>query len=308
MRILILGAGATGGYFGGRLANAGADVTFLVRPKRAEALAAAPLEIESPLGNLKLTVKTTTAETVRPDYDVVILSCKSYDLESAISALRPAMAPTTLIVPLLNGMSHLASLDDAFGAECILGGCCQISITLRPDGTIHHMSDFDILTLGPRSEAQSDRCSTLASVLQRGGFEVRHSSDVIQAMWDKWVVLATLAAMTTLMRAHTGEIARTKNGASLMSATLDECFAIAKAHGFPTADARIAEMRAMLTDPATPISASMRRDLEAGRPVEADHIIGDLIARGRDRGVPSPLLEIAYTALEAYQNRLRDRS
>lgn len=305
MRILVLGAGATGGYYGGRLAKAGADVTFLVRPKRAEALKAEPLKIESPNGPVSIAVATATADSVRPEFDAVILSCKSYDLKSAIDALRPAVNPQTLILPLLNGMSHLNALDDAFGAANVLGGSCQISVTLKPDGTISHMSDFDSLTLGARSQSQRQACDALAAELRRGGFEVRNSPDAMRAMWEKWVVLATLAAMTTLLRAHTGEIAKTTKGASLTAATLDECAAIAEANGYPMTETYIDGTRTLLTDPQTNISASMRRDLEAGRQTEADHIIGDLIARGRKRGVPAPLLEIAYTALEAYQNRLK---
>lgn len=304
MRILILGAGATGGYFGARLAKAGADVTFLVRRKRADILNATPLKIESPLGNIEVSVTTTTADSVTAGYDAVILSCKAYDLESAIAAIRPAMKDYTLILPLLNGMGHLDTLDEAFGALRVLGGSCQISTTLRPDGTILHMNDFARLTFGARSDAQIPACNTLAKELHRGGFDIQNSADVIAAMWDKWVMLATLAAMTTLLRAHTGEIARTRKGAELTAATLAECCAIARANGYPIANAYADEMRTFLTNPAINISASMRRDLESGQRIEADHIIGDLIARGAAKGVTSPLLEIAYTGLEAYQNRL----
>jgi 2-dehydropantoate 2-reductase len=303
MRILVLGAGATGGYYGGLLTKAGVDVTFLVREKRAATLKAGPLQIESPRGNIAASVTSITSETAQPDYDVVILSCKAYDLESAIAALRPAVHKKTLIVPLLNGMSHLAALDRAFGPQNVLGGSCQISVTLRPDGVIHNMIPLDALTLGARWPSQQEATDRLAEVLQRGGFEVRKSPDVIADMWDKWTLLATLAAMTTLLRADTGEIVATTRGAALMTDTLAECFAVATAHGNPIAEGRSDEIRALLLDPATHISASMRRDLEAGHPVEADHIIGNLIARGREKGIDTPMLEVAYTALEAYQNR-----
>lgn len=307
MRILILGAGATGGYYGGRLAKAGVDVTFLVRPQRAAALRAAPLKIESPKGDMSVAVKTITASDIHNGFDAVILSCKSYDLESAIAALHPAMHATTLIVPLLNGMAHLATLDAAFGVERVLGGSCQISVTLRPDGVIHCMSDFDALTLGPLSQSQQAACDALAAELTRGGFEVINTGDVRHTMWAKWVVLATFAATTTLMRAHTGEIAATSKGADLIRATLAECCAISAANGVPMPTAFIAERAALLTDPVLMISASMRRDLEAGRQTEARHIIGDLIEKGRDKAIPTPMLDIAFTALEAYQNRLAQK-
>ena len=303
MRLLILGAGATGGYFGGRLAKAGADVTFLVRSSRAEALARDGLRIESPKGDITTPVKTVTQAHIDGPYDAIVLSCKAYDLDAAIAAIRQAAGDQTLILPLLNGMRHIDTLDAAFGAESVLGGTCHISVTLTPEGIVRHFSTFDALTLGPRSPAQAERCDALYAILARGGFETRLSTNVIGAMWEKWVLLATLAGMTCLMRGNIGEIVATKSGAQQINQFLDECCAVAEASGTPPRAEAVAMTRTVLTDPKSAMAASMLRDLQRGARIEADHIIGDLLARGAAGGVPTPLLATAHNHVQVYQNR-----
>ncbi|MDE2200285.1 MAG: hypothetical protein KGJ41_14805, partial [Rhodospirillales bacterium] len=182
MRILILGAGGIGGYFGGRLAHAGVDVTFLVRPRRAEQLAAHGLVIKSPLGDLALPVNTVTRDTVGPGYDAIIVSCKAYDLEDAIAAIRPA-APGALILPQLNGIRHLDRLDAEFGPEAVLGGVALIGITLDADGTVRHLNKAQGFVFGERHPSQVARCEALQETLKRGGFAPRHSHEIMQDMW-----------------------------------------------------------------------------------------------------------------------------
>ena len=305
MRILILGAGATGGYFGGRLAQSGVDVTFLVRSKRHQQLARDGLRIESPVGDLTARINATTSDELTSVYDAVVLSSKAYDLAAAIEAVRPAVGKETVVLPLLNGMKHLDDLDLAFGAARVLGGTCHISVVIEDDGRVRHLGNFASLTQGPRSPEQKERSSRLDRELVRGGFEVRHSDDVIGAMWEKWVLLATLAGSTCLMRASIGEIVRTGAGAQLISNMLDECCAVAVASGYPPRSVALSIVRPTLTDPASNISASMLRDIQRGGRIEADHIIGDLIRRGHERAIPTPLLDIACMHLEAYQNRLK---
>ena len=134
MRILVIGAGATGGYFGGRLLEAGRDVTFLVREKRAELLAKNGLNIKSPFGDFtKSNPPTLMATNIKQPFDFIILSCKAYDLDDAMASFAPAVGPDTAIIPFLNGMKHLDSLDARFGRERVLGGLCAIAATIRPD-------------------------------------------------------------------------------------------------------------------------------------------------------------------------------
>jgi 2-dehydropantoate 2-reductase len=296
----MLGAGGIGGYYGGRLAAAGVDVTFLVRPKRAETLAKNGLVIKSPKGDLTLPVKTVTRDTVKPDYDVIVVSCKAYDLDDAIETIRPA-APGAKIIPQLNGINHLARLDAEFGAENVLGGVALIGVTLDADGTVRHLNNADGFTFGERSPDQAAFCAELAPVIARGKFDDKYSHEIMQEMWEKFVFLSCSAALTTLMRGPIGKIASTPHGRSVALDMLAECTAGATGAGFAPRPERDAFSRKWLTDPTSPNTASMFRDLQRGGDVEADHIVGDILARAMHAGHPAPMLRAAYTALKVYQ-------
>ncbi len=305
MRVLVLGAGAVGGYFGGRLLQAGRDVTFLVRPERARRLAATGLTIRSPCGDANLPPPpTVVAGAVREAFDVVIITCKAYDLDSAIEAIAPAVSPTTAVVPLLNGMRHLDMLDERLGAGSVLGGQCLITARLDDSGAILHNADVHRLTFGARSADQAARTRAVARLLDGAPFEFRASDDILLDMWEKWVFLATLAGITCLMRATVGDLV-SAGGADLAAALLEECRAIAASAGRPPRQALLDRALATLSTPGSTLAASMLGDLERGGRTEADHILGDLLRRRA--GGPTPdrsLLRTAYTALKAAEARL----
>jgi 2-dehydropantoate 2-reductase len=300
MRILVLGAGAIGGYFGGRLSAAGVDTTFLVRPARAEALARDGLRIASALGDVTMPVQTVTRERVAPGYDAILLSCKAYDLDDAIDAMRPAVAGA-VIIPLLNGMRHLERLEAAFGQEAIGGGVAALFVGMEPDGLIRHVGQAQTFVFGERRPVQAERCAALAPVLARGGFSPRHSREIAQDMWEKFVFICTAMAGCCLLRGGVGEVARSRDGAGLMLEMLEDCAAVATAAGHPQRPAHVEFCRKTLTDPASPNVPSMLRDLRQGYRVEADHIVGDMLARARALGRAAPLLRAAYANLQVYQ-------
>src|ERR1700709_1385725 len=195
MRILVVGAGAIGGYFGGRLLQARRDVTFLVRPKRASELASAGLVIKSPAGDVTLkNPATVQADKLAEKFDVVLLSCKAFDLEDAIKSFAPAVGPATAIIPLLNGMRHLDTLDEKFGRAGVLGGLCAIAVTLNEKREVVHLQPLQSLTLGERDGKMSDRVRAIAEILTKGNFGSKTSDEIILEMWEKWVFLAALAA------------------------------------------------------------------------------------------------------------------
>ncbi len=222
MRTLVVGAGATGGYYGARLAEAGADITFLVRPARAERLAAEGLRVLSPLGDCHLPrPQTVTAGTVSEagPFDLVILSCKAYDLASAIEDVAPAVGEGTAILPLLNGMAHLDALDARFGAGRVLGGSCAIAATLTPEGAIRQMTELCSITYGERDGSASARIAAVDALMGNGAkLQPRRSDRILQEMWEKWVFLATLAGATTLMRAAVGDIVAAPGGEAFILA------------------------------------------------------------------------------------------
>ena len=306
MRVLVVGAGATGGYYGARLAEAGRDVTFLVRPARAEKLAANGLNVTSKLGDLHLaTPRTVTADALAEagGFDLVLLSCKAYDLASALDDVAPALGVGTAILPILNGMAHLDALDARFGAARVLGGSCAIAATLGPEGEIRHMSDFCTLTFGERDGTRSERCAAIEALMRGAKFQSRLSDRIVLEMWEKWVFLATLAGATTLMRGTVGDIVGAEGGRDFIAALHDECLAIAGANGFAPRETVAAQARATLSADGSPLTASMLRDIEGGGRIEADHVVGDLIARGRTAGRGLPQLERVFTGLKTYERR-----
>jgi 2-dehydropantoate 2-reductase len=306
MRVLVLGAGATGGYFGGRLMEAGFNVSFIVRPGRMQQLRERGLVVISPFGDLRLPVSTLAAHQVgrsRHPADVILLTCKAWDLDQAIETVRPAMGPQTLILPLLNGLRHLDRLDACFGAERVAGGLCHIPITLESDGTIRHLSPIHRLHLGVRAAKQAATMAALTEAFARSKVDLRPSDTIAQDQWDKFVFLATLAGSTCLMRGSVGQIVSQPGGAEFMRGLYEECRLVAAAAGHPPAESVIADSLGQLVDPAGGMTASMLRDLIRGGRTEAEHILGDMAARARDAGTAAPLLNLALLHLRVHEGR-----
>jgi len=304
MRILVVGAGAIGGYFGGRMLRAGGDVTFLVRPRRAAELAEAGLVIKSPIGDVTLkNPPTVLAEKLTEKFDAVLLSCKAFDLADAIKSFAPAVGPQTSIIPMLNGMLHLDVLDEKFGRERVLGGLCAIAVTLNDRREVVQLAPMQSLNFGERDGRLSKRVQAIAEAMASGNFGSVASEHIVQEMWEKWVFLASLAASTSLMRATVGNILASPGGKDFILGIVDECSAVAAAEGHAPRAPFVERTRGMLTAEGSQLTASMFRDIKIGAPVEADHVIGDLVARGDAANVPVQRLRTAYTHLKAYEKQ-----
>lgn len=306
MRILILGAGGVGGYYGARIHAAGGDVTFLVRPGRAGQLLRDGLKVSSPCGDLHLSPKIVQADKLHDTFDVVILSCKAYDLDASMDAIAPALAQDSVILPLLNGVCHIEALQQRFGPERVLGGVAFISATLAPGGEILHLRPAHGLLAGALHQPPSRWLEPLAKLLGNCGFDFVLAENIEQALWDKFVFLTPLAGATCLMRASVGQILATIDGESLLNGLLDECASVARACGHAVSDERLADRRAQLNDRTSNLTASMLRDLEKGGATEAGHILGDMVARASKQGLVTPLLRLACSHLQAYDLRRRE--
>jgi 2-dehydropantoate 2-reductase len=303
MRVLVLGAGALGGYFGGRLVEAGGDVTFLVRPRRAAQLAQDGLVIESPFGDARLAVKTITAEALKPGWDAILLTCKAYDLDDAMDSIAPAMDARSVILPVLNGLSHIETLQARFGAERVLGGLCKIQATLTPVGVVKQLNDWRWLTFGETDGSMSPRVTALeAAFATARGMEAKAVPNISQRMWEKLVHLGTSAIGTVLMRANVGEIVR-GGGAAWLQEILTRNAAIAAHHGHPMPDAFMAEYRALFSEPGSAYATSMLRDIEAGNRIEGEHILGFLAAAAQRAGVETAMHDAAALHARAYEQR-----
>jgi len=303
MRILVLGAGAVGGYFGGRLAEAGRDVTFLVRPARAALLAERGLNVASPLGDFSVKPQLATADRLDGPYDLILLTAKHYDLDQAVAAIRSAVGPRTAVLPLLNGLVHLDRLADAFGAEAVLGGVAYVGASLQPDGSIRHHNRLSGIAFGDRQGGISERVRAIAAEFAGTKIDAPGSSDVALDMWEKFVMITTMAGMNCLMRGTIGEIAATEDGAALMLELFAGNRAVAAAAGFPPRQAYCEQIAKMLTEPGSLNNASMHHDLAHGSRTEAEWIIGDMRRRAAALGVATPLLRAAYAHLQVYENR-----
>lgn len=307
MKILIVGAGALGGYFGARLLAAHRDVTFLLRPGRAAQLAKSGLVVKSRFGDLALPPPPhLLAGNLVTHFDVVIVGCKAYDLAQTMESFAPAVGPGTAILPLLKGMRHLDQLLARFGERHVLGAQCMISAVLDKDGAVLHLNDIHKLAFGERDGSDSARVAALTAAFADANFDSAPGNDIVQQMWEKmwekWVFIAAGAGMTTLMRGAIGDIIA-GGGAALNTAMLAECEAIAAHNGHAPRAPASERARAFLTAPGSMMTASMLKDMERGAATEADHIIGDLIGRGDGKREALPLLTLAYTHLQTYAAR-----
>jgi 2-dehydropantoate 2-reductase len=305
MKILVLGAGGTGGYFGGRLAEAGCDVTFLVRERRAAQLASNGLQIESPTGNVTLKVKALQAHEIATSFDIVIVSCKAYDLAASIEAIKPAVSESSCIVPLLNGIAHLDALDKAFSKAQVMGGSCQIAATLTSDGIVKSMANVHSIVWGARTAdlRQQERAAALGEAFAKTTVDWKVSDNIMQDMWEKIAFLSTLAGMTCLMRATVGELLATAEGPANMRRYFQTCVEIATREGYPLRPAALTRFESILASQGSPLTASMLRDIENGNAVEADHVVGYMLTKARQYHLDDSVIAIAYAHLKSYENR-----
>jgi 2-dehydropantoate 2-reductase len=282
-------------------------VTFLVRPSRAKQLAGDGLRIISPHGDAVLTPKLISTEEIDIPYYLVFFSVKAYALEAAMNDFAAAVGPETMILPVLNGMRHIDLLTNRFGEHGVIGGVCLVVTQMDDEGRIVQLADIQQLAYGERNGEKTPRLKRLDATLQGAGFDTRLSTDIMQEMWEKWVQLASLGAITCLMRGAVGDIVAAPGGADLSLKVLDESVAVANTCGHKPSEALVSRHAAAMTAPESPLTSSMYRDLRKGTPVEVDHILGDFLERGGAHGVAASLLKAAFVNLRVYQEQLPKR-
>ncbi|MFD8976927.1 MULTISPECIES: ketopantoate reductase family protein [Streptomyces] len=303
MKILVVGAGATGGYFGALLARSGQDVTFLVRPARAAALRERGLRVVGRDEEWVLTPRLVTADELTGPYDLVLLSVKSTGLDRAVEDIAPAVGPDTAVVPLLNGLAHIDVLNARFGAPAVLGGVAKVVTTLDDSGDIRRLAPLAHLAFGEQDGTVSARVERIRAVFDASGIDAPVPDRVMTAMWHKWVFITTFGAVTSLMRGTVGDVYDTPGGPALGPAVLDEAAAVAAAAGHPVPEAERAATLAVVSASGSPMVPSLYRDLTAGHPTEVEHLFGDLTDRARALGVATPLLDLATLHLRVHQRR-----
>lgn len=302
MKILVVGAGAVGGYFGARLAQAGRDVTFLVRPSRAQQLSNEGLRIVSPHGDLTLQPKTVTAKELDAPFDIILLSVKALALDQAIEDMAPAVGPDTMIYPVLNGMRHIETLIRRFGEHPVLGGVCMVSTDLDEQGRIVQITPMQKLIYGELSGEITPRIRSFDETMRNAGFETELSTSIVPAMWHKWVMIASLGLVTSLLDGPIGEINVVPDGEKTILQAIDECASVGAACGYPLPQPIAGFLHRSVTAKDSKLTSSMFRDLQKGVPTEVETILGDLLQHAHEHQLPTPLLQAGTVRLRVNQN------
>lgn len=303
MKILIVGAGATGGIIGAHLIKAGRDVTFLVKEARAVHLASNGLQVVSPNDTINLSPQTITATTISKTYDIVLLAVKAYSVDKALEDMAPAVGPDTVILPLLNGMLHMDLIANRFGKERLLGCACKVATSLDDQGRIVQQGTFFDLAYGELDGTASARLDSVHAFFSEAQFTTKVSPTILRDMWEKWVLLASMGSINCLMRGSIGEVAAAQGGIEFANSLIDEVVATVRTAGIAPSEAFLIEARRLLTLAGSEQTSSMYRDMVAGRPIEADQIVGDMLARARRSNIDAPLLNLAYANLQVFQRR-----
>jgi 2-dehydropantoate 2-reductase len=304
MKILIVGAGGIGGYYGAKLMLAGADITYLLREKRQVHIQKHGLVVETAKGEITVHPNTVTAKELTPIYDLIILAPKAFDLGDSLQSIAGASSQG-VILPFLNGLAHIETLDQHFGKDRVMGGVAHIAATITESGSVKQLTDLHLLTVGTRSPQHEALAKAFYELCKAADFDEIYSDNIEQSLWDKWTFLSTLAGMTTLCNGSIGEIAITPYGDALTKAMYQECCDTAHAHGYSISAAAQAKAIEILTNVKSPMTASMLRDLNGGNRTEHDHILGEMIHKAESKQVPCNLIKMAYTHIELIQRRQR---
>lgn len=306
MKILIVGAGAIGGYFGGRLLEKGEDVTFLVRDRRKRELESSGLNIKSANGDCRLTPKLIAKDSAPEPFDVVLLSTKSYQLAGAIEDVRPFVGQHTMVLPLLNGISHVDQLVEAFGKQSVIGGLCFVEATLDGEGTIVQASPMNQLMFGERSGKQTDRINRLKESFEGTKADFVLSDNIDQEMWHKYLFITALSGITTLFEQPIGPIRNLESGERTIAALLKELESVMASIGAPIERGIANKLLEKINSMGEGMKSSMQRDAEKGQPIEADHLQGYLLEKAKEQGVAVPVLETIYTKLKLYEHTVNN--
>ncbi|MDH7998709.1 MULTISPECIES: 2-dehydropantoate 2-reductase [Bacillus cereus group] len=308
MRILVLGAGGVGGFFGGRLVEKGEEVTFLVRSKRKKQLEERGLVIRSINGDFSFQPKLITKEDQTAPFDVILFSTKAYHLNEAIQDLKPFVGESTVIIPLLNGIAHVSLLQKEFGEEKVIGGLCFIETTLNDQGEIVQTSAANRLVFGEMKSQDSERIKHISKAFAGTKSSFILSENITQDMWHKYLFITVMSGVTTLMRAPIGPIRESEGGRDFIQNLFEECMEIMRCVGAPIKDNIVQEHMKIIDKISYNMKSSMQRDMEKGSSIEAKHLQGYLLDVAEQFSIEAPLLGVVYQNLKVYEEMTFNKS
>ncbi len=301
MRIAIMGAGALGGYFGGRLAAAGNDVTLIARGAHLEAIRTQGLHIHSPKGDLHLpNIRATDDPADVGPVDVVMFMVKNYDVEAAAEAIKPMLEPDTMVTTFQNGVSAPDRLAAIIGADRVIPGVARIPADIKEPGVIRHNADFDMLLFGESDGARSQRCEQFASVLKEAGTTAIVPENINHELWAKFVMQASLSSLTALTRLNLGPLREYAGSADLFQRSMVETAQVGHAIVAGLHPDIAAQQWKFLAGLPGTVHASMLDDLVRGKRIELNYLSGDVVRLGASHGVATPLHEMFVAALAPF--------
>lgn len=303
MKIAVMGAGALGCYFGGRLAAAGADVTFIGRGAHLDALRADGLKIESPLGDLHLPRVNASSDPAEVGpVDTVLFLVKLYDTEQAAEAIAPLLGPDTAVITFQNGVNSRARIGRIVGEGRVIPGIAVIPADVRAPGIVRHSGPFARLVFGEADGRESDRCKAFLAALQSAGVDAEIAVNIEVRVWEKFIMLSTLSAITTLTRLNIGPIFADDACAGLVRSAVEETAAVGR-KVCPALPENAAEKAfTMLKGMPGHMHASMLDDLNRGKRLELNDLSGEVLRLGRELGIATPTHELAWRALHPFVN------
>ncbi len=305
MRIAVVGAGGVGGLFGALLSRAGEEVVFVARGAHLEAIKRDGLKVESPLGSFTARVQASDDPAALGTADAVLVAVKTWQVKEVAPRLRPLLGPTTVVVPMENGVEAADELAAALGPGPVAGGLCHVLAWIEGPGAVRHAGFAPRVTLGELAGGGSERLERLAAALRRAGMEAAVVADIRSALWEKFLFIDPLGSVGAVARVPVGEMLSAPETRALLVAVMREVEALGRARGARLAADAVERTLARVEALPPEATASMQRDVLAGKASELHQQTGAVVRLGRAAGVPVPVHEALYGALLPQERRAR---
>jgi 2-dehydropantoate 2-reductase len=301
MRIAVMGTGGTGGFFGGLLARAGADVTFIARGVHLDAIQQRGLTVKSQLvGDFQIPARATRDPRQIGMVDLVLFCVKAFDTDAAAQLIRPLVGAQTVVLSVQNGIDNEMAIGRVVGSERVIGAVAGVTALIEAPGTIAQMGRHAFVRLGELAGGTGSRIEQVAQTLRAAGIAVELHDDIQRALWEKFLLICGLSGMTALTRLPIGVIAACPESAEMLRTTVAEVAAVGRAAGIPLAPGCVDEAMGYLTSTAPSVYGSMYYDLAAGRRLELEYLNGKVVALGREHDIPTPMNLAIYAALKPF--------
>jgi 2-dehydropantoate 2-reductase len=304
MRIAVIGAGGVGGYFGGLLARAGHDVSFLARGEHLRALRERGLRVRSVHGDFELSsVRATDKAEELGEADLILFTVKTYDTETAATAIRPAVRPGAAVLTFQNGVDNPERIDGVLGAGTAMGGTVHIETTIAEPGVIAQTSPIRRVVFGEMDGRRTERAERILDAFQSAGLEPTLSENIRKGLWEKFLFIVPMSGLTALTRSPVGDVLSVPELRELVADAFAETAAVAAAEGVELDPDPVGRMMAFAEALKPEMKSSMLRDLERGRRLEVESINGTVVRLGKRHGIPTPVNACIHACLKLEDRR-----